>query len=130
MDMLFCAKKCFLISFLVAFLCARFAALANYTNFGSYQVKKAEVSNGTCYITVEFLEKDMRLQCDEDAFNLVTLYDRDAFFEITFEFNSFFRNRGNLVSIEYDEYFTEAYVNGNLYRRRKTIFDELVKEEI
>lgn len=119
MDMLSYAKKCFLISFLAAFLCARFIALASYTNFGSYQVKKAEVSNGTCYITVEFLENDMRLRCDEDAFNLVMPYDKDAFFEMTFEFNLFFQNSGNIVSIEYDEYFTEAYVNGNLYKREK-----------
>lgn len=109
------AKRCFLISFLVAFICARSIANETYINFSSYQVKEAEVSNGTCYITVEFWGKDMRLRCDEDAFNLVILYNRDAFFEISFKFNLFFPGVGNVITLKYDEYFTEAYANGSLY---------------
>lgn len=118
MDMPSYAKKCFLISFFIAFICARFIAHGSYINYGSYQVKEAEVSNRTCYITIEFLEKDMRLRCDEDAFNLVILYNRDAFFEITFEFNLFFPGVGNVITIEYDKYFTEAYANGSLYEQK------------
>lgn len=111
MDMSSYAKKCFLISFLIAFICARFIAHGSYINYGSYQVKEAEVSNRTCYITIEFLEKDMKLRCDEDAFNLVIMHNRDAFFVLTFEISLFFPDVGDVVTIEYDEIFTEAYTN-------------------
>ena len=77
------------------------------TNSGYYKIQGLDTSGDNHYIYIEFLNKIVRLKCNDTAYALAN-ENANAYFFIEFKYSKLFSHLGLVVHIQYDEYLTET----------------------